>query len=148
MWLWFESRYPVVLRKLRPLMAAWEAERRWTIRRILRDREKAAACTPGLPDGLQPPAALARLVPDARARRRGRDPRRRHRGTPSEESSPTTDAQSRRTSIVWCTGFTATEYLAPMRITGRGGLDIRDAWSDGPEAYLGLATPGFPNMFM
>jgi cation diffusion facilitator CzcD-associated flavoprotein CzcO len=50
--------------------------------------------------------------------------------------------------IVWCTGFTATEYLAPMRITGRNGVDIREAWRDGPEAYLGLVTPGFPNLFM
>jgi cation diffusion facilitator CzcD-associated flavoprotein CzcO len=50
--------------------------------------------------------------------------------------------------IVWCTGFTATEYLAPIEITGRDGVSIRAAWADGPEAYLGLATPGFPNLFM
>src|SRR5439155_23390089 len=50
--------------------------------------------------------------------------------------------------IVWCTGFTATEYLAPIRITGRDGIEIREAWADGPEAYLGLSTPGFPNLFM
>jgi cation diffusion facilitator CzcD-associated flavoprotein CzcO len=50
--------------------------------------------------------------------------------------------------VVWCTGFTATEYLAPIRITGRDGAEIRDAWADGPEAYLGLSTPGFPNLFM
>jgi hypothetical protein len=49
---------------------------------------------------------------------------------------------------VWCTGFTATEYLAPIRITGRDGLEIREAWAAGPEAYLGLSTPGFPNLFM
>jgi hypothetical protein len=35
-----------------------------------------------------------------------------------------------------------------MRVIGRDGLDIRDAWADGPEAYLGLSAPGFPNMFM
>jgi hypothetical protein len=35
-----------------------------------------------------------------------------------------------------------------MRITGRGGRDLREAWSDGPEAYLGMTTPGFPNLFM
>jgi cation diffusion facilitator CzcD-associated flavoprotein CzcO len=50
--------------------------------------------------------------------------------------------------VVWCTGFTATEYLAPIRITGRSGLEIREAWAAGPEAYLGLSTPGFPNLFM
>ena len=50
--------------------------------------------------------------------------------------------------IVWCTGFTATEYSAPMEIRGRDGLSLLEAWKDGPEAYLGLMTPGFPNMFM
>jgi hypothetical protein len=35
-----------------------------------------------------------------------------------------------------------------MRITGRGGRDLREEWRDGPEAYLGMATPGFPNLFM
>jgi cation diffusion facilitator CzcD-associated flavoprotein CzcO len=50
--------------------------------------------------------------------------------------------------VIWCTGFKATEYLSPIDIRGRGGRHIREAWSDGPEAYLGLTTPGFPNLFM
>jgi len=50
--------------------------------------------------------------------------------------------------VVWCTGFTATEYLAPIDIRGVGGRSIREAWAEGPEAYLGLVTPGFPNLFM
>jgi hypothetical protein len=35
-----------------------------------------------------------------------------------------------------------------MHVTGRDGLDLRARWADGPEAYLGITTPGFPNMFM
>lgn len=50
--------------------------------------------------------------------------------------------------IVYGTGFAATEFLAPMRITGRDGLDLNRAWSRGAEAYLGLSVPGFPNFFM
>jgi cation diffusion facilitator CzcD-associated flavoprotein CzcO len=50
--------------------------------------------------------------------------------------------------IIWCTGFTPTEYIAPMRVTGRDGADLRTRWADGPEAYLGIAAPGFPNLFM
>jgi len=50
--------------------------------------------------------------------------------------------------VVWSTGFTATEYLAPIKVTGRGGVDLRSVWADGPEAYLGLSAPGFPNMSM
>jgi cation diffusion facilitator CzcD-associated flavoprotein CzcO len=50
--------------------------------------------------------------------------------------------------VVWCTGFAATEYLAPIKITGRFGVDLREQWMDGPEAYLGISTPNFPNLFM
>jgi cation diffusion facilitator CzcD-associated flavoprotein CzcO len=51
-------------------------------------------------------------------------------------------------AIVLGTGFQATDFLAPMAIRGRGGLDLDDAWRDGAEAYLGLTVAGFPNMFM
>ncbi len=51
-------------------------------------------------------------------------------------------------TIVWCTGFTPTDYLAPMRVTGAGGRDLNMAWREGAEAYLGLAVDGFPNFFM
>ncbi|WGY70153.1 alpha/beta hydrolase fold domain-containing protein [Burkholderia cepacia] len=51
-------------------------------------------------------------------------------------------------AIVYGTGFAATEFLSPMRITGRDGLDLNDAWRRGAQAYLGLTVPGFPNFFM
>jgi cation diffusion facilitator CzcD-associated flavoprotein CzcO/acetyl esterase/lipase len=50
--------------------------------------------------------------------------------------------------IVYGTGFAATRFLAPMRITGRGGLALHTAWRDGASAYLGMTVPGFPNFFM
>ncbi|QBJ98530.1 NAD(P)/FAD-dependent oxidoreductase [Rhodococcus sp. ABRD24] len=50
--------------------------------------------------------------------------------------------------IVYGTGFAATEFLAPMTIRGRGGLTLAEAWSDGAQAYLGMTTAGFPNLFM
>jgi len=50
--------------------------------------------------------------------------------------------------IIYGTGFTPTEFLSPLRVTGPGGRDIRDAWRDGAEAYLGVAVAGFPNFFM
>jgi len=34
-----------------------------------------------------------------------------------------------------------------MRITGIGGLDLHEVWADGARAHLGLAAPGFPNLF-
>lgn len=50
--------------------------------------------------------------------------------------------------LVYGTGFKATEFLAPMTIRGRGGRDLHEQWSDGARAYLGMAVPGFPNMFV
>lgn len=46
--------------------------------------------------------------------------------------------------IVWGTGFKATEFLAPMRVTGRGGRDLHEEWADGAHAYYGMTVPGFP----
>jgi cation diffusion facilitator CzcD-associated flavoprotein CzcO len=48
--------------------------------------------------------------------------------------------------IIYGTGFAATEFLAPMKIVGTGGLDLADAWGDGARAYLGICLPGFPNL--
>ena len=50
--------------------------------------------------------------------------------------------------LVYGTGFAATEFLVPIRVTGREGKLLADVWRDGAHAYLGLAVPGFPNMFL
>lgn len=50
--------------------------------------------------------------------------------------------------LVYATGFAASEFLSPMRITGRDGRLLEDVWRDGAHAYLGMAVPGFPNLFM
>ncbi|MBO9523348.1 MAG: NAD(P)/FAD-dependent oxidoreductase [Nocardioidaceae bacterium] len=49
-------------------------------------------------------------------------------------------------AIVYGTGFAATEFLAPMRITGAGGVALEDVWNGGARAYLGICVPGFPNL--
>jgi cation diffusion facilitator CzcD-associated flavoprotein CzcO len=51
-------------------------------------------------------------------------------------------------AIVLGTGFAATEFLAPMTITGRGGRDLHQQWKHGASAYLGTVVPGFPNLFV
>ncbi|MEU4422010.1 NAD(P)/FAD-dependent oxidoreductase [Actinoplanes sp. NPDC024001] len=50
--------------------------------------------------------------------------------------------------LVYGTGFAATEFLAPIRITGRDGVRLEDEWRGGAHAYLGMTVPGFPNMFL
>jgi cation diffusion facilitator CzcD-associated flavoprotein CzcO/acetyl esterase/lipase len=51
-------------------------------------------------------------------------------------------------AIVFGTGFAATSFLATMRIAGRRGQLLDDAWKRGAAAYLGITVPGFPNFFM
>ena len=48
--------------------------------------------------------------------------------------------------LVWGTGFKATEFLAPMRVTGSGGRDLHQEWSGGAHAYYGMTVPQFPNL--
>jgi cation diffusion facilitator CzcD-associated flavoprotein CzcO len=50
--------------------------------------------------------------------------------------------------LIYGTGFTATDFLAPMRITGRDGLELNQAWKAGAEAYKGISVSGFPNLFI
>ncbi len=51
--------------------------------------------------------------------------------------------------IVFATGFDAvTGSIIKMNLRGRGGLPLGDKWANGPLAYLGLCTAGFPNLFM
>lgn len=49
--------------------------------------------------------------------------------------------------IVLATGFHAHNYMRPMRLIGRDGITIDDAWATGPRAYRITAIPGFPNLF-
>jgi cation diffusion facilitator CzcD-associated flavoprotein CzcO len=49
--------------------------------------------------------------------------------------------------IIWGTGFAATRFLDPIKVTGIGGRDLHEEWADGARAHLGLMAPGFPNLF-
>jgi cyclohexanone monooxygenase len=51
--------------------------------------------------------------------------------------------------IVFATGFDAfTGNYLKIETVGRGGERLQDKWSDGPRSYMGVATAGFPNLFM
>ena len=50
--------------------------------------------------------------------------------------------------IVYATGFDAmTGPLLRLNLEGRDGLTLAEAWREGPKTWLGLAVPGFPNLF-
>ena len=51
--------------------------------------------------------------------------------------------------LVAATGFDAVNMLASFRLFGKGGVSIRTAWEEnGPEAFMGMTVPGFPNLFI
>jgi cyclohexanone monooxygenase len=41
-----------------------------------------------------------------------------------------------------------TGTLNRIDIRGRGGATLREKWSAGPRTYLGIASAGFPNLFL
>ncbi|MBA2281059.1 MAG: NAD(P)-binding protein [Acidimicrobiia bacterium] len=50
--------------------------------------------------------------------------------------------------LIYGTGFSASHFLTPMRITGRGGVDLHERWGGDARAYLGIVVPEFPNLFL
>ena len=50
--------------------------------------------------------------------------------------------------IVSATGYVVDKFASRIPFTGRNGRSLDDEWVDGPEAYLGVTTTGFPNLFM
>src|SRR4051794_4607688 len=52
-------------------------------------------------------------------------------------------------AVVSATGFAAmTGSFDKIKITGRKGRTLAEKWQTGPRAYLGIASEGFPNLFM
>jgi cation diffusion facilitator CzcD-associated flavoprotein CzcO len=61
----------------------------------------------------------------------------------------TRDGEYQLDSIVFATGFDAmTGALFNLGIRGKGGVSLKEKWADGPHTYLGIATAGFPNLFI
>jgi 4-hydroxyacetophenone monooxygenase len=50
--------------------------------------------------------------------------------------------------LIWGTGFTASDFLVPMKVVGREGHDLHEQWKGDARAYLGMCVPGFPNLLL
>lgn len=50
-------------------------------------------------------------------------------------------------TLIYSTGFAASEFLMPMKVTGRNGVDLHDQWNGDARAYLGVTSPNMPNLF-
>jgi cyclohexanone monooxygenase len=75
------------------------------------------------------------------------------RASPIDAITPTglrtRDAEYTLDSIVFATGFDAmTGPLFGIDIRGGGGCALREKWAAGPRTYLGIASAGFPNLFL
>ncbi len=49
--------------------------------------------------------------------------------------------------IIYGTGYEASNFLTPMKVYGHGGVELHEQWHGEARAYLGVAVPGFPNLF-
>lgn len=147
LFLGYECRWPLVTRKAKPVRIASEWAYRGVMRRHLKDPAELAAATPDytmmcnrllLSNDWYPTlgkehvhlvgSAVEKVTPSGLVTADGR----------------TVEADA----IIWCTGFKASEFLAPITITGRHGVDLHARWEHGADAYLGLTVPSFPNLFM
>lgn len=50
--------------------------------------------------------------------------------------------------IVYGTGFKASDFLYPMKITTSAGIDLHETWAGDLQAYYGVNVPEFPNLFL
>ena len=67
----------------------------------------------------------------------------------TERGVRTSEREFEFDSIVFATGFDAmTGSLVAFDIKGRDGVLLKEKWAAGPRTYLGVATAGFPNLWM
>jgi cation diffusion facilitator CzcD-associated flavoprotein CzcO len=50
--------------------------------------------------------------------------------------------------LVLATGFKADQFVRPMQVIGRGGVNLNAVWEKRPTAYLAISIADFPNLFM
>ncbi len=67
------------------------------------------------------------------------------------EADAVVTADGRRRPIdvlIFGTGFSTTDFLAHIPVTGEGGRALADEWAEASHAYLGMAVAGFPNCYL
>ena len=50
--------------------------------------------------------------------------------------------------LIYGTGFKTSDMLSAVNFVGADGQTLAQAWQEGAEAYRGVCTEGFPNLFM
>ena len=71
---------------------------------------------------------------------------------PNDKNSkaPTEEVHLPADVIILANGFELTTWLSPLKIIGKGGAVMQEVWDSrgGPQAYMGNAMDGFPNLFI
>src|SRR4029077_5186403 len=75
------------------------------------------------------------------------------RASPIEAITPTglrtSDGEHELDALVFATGFDAiTGALLAIDMRRRDGVSLAEKWAAGPRTYLGVASAGFPNLFL
>ena len=50
--------------------------------------------------------------------------------------------------LIFATGFQATNSFGSVKVVGRNGVSLSEAWRNGMQARLGIAVADFPNLFL
>ena len=68
----------------------------------------------------------------------------------TDSKAPTDEVKLPADTIILANGFELTTWLHPLKIYGKDGKLMQDVWDErgGPQAYLGTAMDGFPNLFI
>jgi cation diffusion facilitator CzcD-associated flavoprotein CzcO len=67
----------------------------------------------------------------------------------TEHGLLTADGNEHRVdTVIYGTGFKASDYLSSLDVYGAGGRRLHDEWHHGAEAYLGTLVAGYPNLFI
>ena len=131
-WLWFETLVPIFTEPDAPAGRINKAVYKVLsqVNRFVQlrgNRELWRATTPDYPVGCKRILITSDWYPDAAPKeRRARDRRDRARSSEDAVGRHATAARHPADAIVFGTGFTATEFLAPMKIEGRGGRRLAE----------------------
>ena len=111
------------------------------------DPETAAALTPDYPWGCKRPVVASTYYPAFNRDNVHLVPHEVKRVTPTGIID-STGTERPVDVLILSTGFTPQVFLASLRVTGRRGRDLHEAWQERASAYLGITVPEFPNFFI
>jgi cation diffusion facilitator CzcD-associated flavoprotein CzcO len=113
----------------------------------VRDPQTAAALTPDYPWGCKRPIVASTYYTAFNRDNVELVPHEVQRVTPTGLVD-STGTERPVDVLVLSTGFQPQVFLSSLRVTGAGGADLHEQWTERASAYLGITVPRFPNFFI